>query len=163
MGVRSAVGQVALAISGFIGSKTAALAAANPEYITQFTASYSLVGIKVPNWFGIVFFLISLLFGTWVGATQESPVDKYFKHRWLKSIYAFGFGVLMSVFVMPRFYPDITLWGLIAPVAFFSAIGGVSVYYLVAIFTKPELWRIVERVVRAKAKRLGEGGSDETN
>lgn len=144
MNLKQLAGNIILVATGYFGSKAFALAAAYPQYKTQFNDTYSLVGFGVPNWLGIVLYILFLVWGTWAGGTQETPVDKHFKKPYMKPLASFGFGVLMTLFVLPTIHQGITIWGLILPAAFFGAIGGAAVYYIVAFFYSKEVWLLIK-------------------
>lgn len=148
MTFKTLIGNSMIFAGSYIGTKTAVLAATatevtTVEYMTQFNASYTLVGFVVPNWWSIVFYILFLIFGTIVGANQVTPVDDKFKYAFLKPFYSLAFGVLVTLFVLPQIYPDITLWALIVPAGFFSAIGAVIIYFVIAFFTSKKLWMML--------------------
>ena len=147
MTIKSTLGNSAVAMGGAIGAKAAVLtnsphvaAAAPIGYAAQFHEPYSIVGLMVPNWLGLALYVAFLVLGTIFGANQKTAVDDKFTRPWLKPIYSLVFGVAMTLFVMPMFYPDVTIWGLIFPALFFAAIGAVSIYMVIAFFTSEKLW-----------------------
>lgn len=149
MSIKAYLGNGVVAVGGYVGAKTAVLAAAAPSqaaavgYAAQFHEPYSLVGLIVPNWLGAALYAAFLVLGAIFGANQETPVDKKFTRPYLKPVYSLVFGAAMTLFVMPLFYPDITIWGLIFPALFFSAIGAVVIYFVIAFFTSERLWLLV--------------------
>lgn len=156
MTIRAAIGNGIIATGGYVATKAAALSAANVTtpstvevlpatklYLFQLADPYLLVGFTVPNWLGIVFFVLALICGTIAGMNQETPVDAKFKRTYLKPFYSLAFGILVTLFVVPRFYPDITIWSLIVPAAFCSAIGSVVIYFVIAFFTSDRLWALI--------------------
>lgn len=143
MSIKATLGNGLIAVGGYAGAKTAVLATATIEYSAQFNEPYSLVGFVVPNWFGLVFYILFLVFGTIASINQPTPVDDKFKHTFLKPLYSFFFGVMVTLFVLPIFYPDITIWALIMPAGFFAAIGSVVIYYVIAFFTSNRLWLMI--------------------
>ena len=120
----------------------------------QLADPYLLVGFTVPNWLGLVFFVIALICGTIAGMNQPTPVDAKFKRAYLKPFYSLGFGVLVTLFFVPHFYPDITIWSLIVPAAFCAAIGSVVIYYVIAFFTSEKLWAVINTEAHSSAPEL---------
>lgn len=167
MTIRAIFGNAMIATGGYVATKAAALSAADitppsttevvPQssvYLLQLTDPYLLVGFTVPHWLGIVFFVIALVGGTVVGWNQETPVDAKFKRAYLKPFYSLGFGILITLFVVPRFYPDVTIWSLIVPAAFFSAIGSVVIYYVIAFFISERLWAVINTEAHSSAPEM---------
>lgn len=167
MTIRAAIGNGIIATGGYVATKAAALSASNitpPSavevvpttnvYLLQLADPYLLVGFTVPNWLGVVFFIIALICGTIAGMNQETPVDTKFKRTYLKPFYSLGFGILITLFVVPAFYPDITIWSLIVPAAFCAAIGSVVIYYVVAFFTSERLWAVINTEAHSSAPEL---------
>ena len=167
MTIRAAFGNGAIAMSGYFATKAAALSASdittpsvvdvvpkNNVYLLQLADPYLLVGFTVPNWLGIVFFVIALICGTIAGVNQKTPVDDKFKRAYLKPFYSLGFGILVTLFVVPTFYPDITIWGLIVPAAFFAAIGSVVIYYVIAFFISEKLWAVINTEAHSSAPEM---------
>ncbi len=111
---------------------------------TAYSASISepkiWLGLSLPYWLGWLILLLALLFGSSLSVHQDTSVDKYIKHPRLKPFYAFGFGFFFTVFGIPLKYPNLTVWELILPALGSSAIGSQAIYYLISIFTSPELW-----------------------
>lgn len=149
MTIKATLGNVAVALGGAVGTKAAVLtnsphvAAATPiGYAAQFHEPYSIVGLMVPNWLGLALYVAFLVLGTIFGSNQKTAVDDKFTRPWLKPIYSLVFGAAMTLFVMPIFYPAITIWGLIFPALFFAAIGAVAIYMIIAFFTSEKLWDI---------------------
>lgn len=156
MTIRSIFSNAFIATVGYVGTKSVALSSADittpavqevvPKsniYLLQLADPYLLVGFTVPNWLGVVFFVLALVCGTIAGMNQETPVDAKFKRTYLKPFYSLGFGILMTLFVVPIFYPDISIWSLIVPAAFFAAIGSVVIYYVIAFFISERLWAVI--------------------
>lgn len=149
MTLRSTLGNSAVAIGGAIGAKAAVLtnaphvSAAPFGYAAQFHEPYSIVGLMVPNWLGVALYVAFLAMGAVFGANQKTAIDDKFTRPWLKPIYSLVFGVAMTLFVMPIFYPAVTIWGLIFPALFFAAIGAVVIYMVIAFFTSEKLWATV--------------------
>lgn len=149
MSIKTTLGNGVVAIGGYFGAKTAVLASAAPKadvamsYAAQFNDPYSIVGFVVPNWLGVALYVIFWLAGAVFGGNQKTPVDGKFKRPWLKPIYSMIFGVAMTLFVMPLIYPNITIWGLILPVLFFTSIGAVAIYMVIAFFTSEKLWSLI--------------------
>ena len=167
MTIRAILGNAIIATGGYVATKTAALSAADittpavievaPKtdvYLLQLADPYLLVGFAVPNWLGIVFFVIALICGTIAGMNQETPVDAKFKRAYLKPFYSLGFGILVTLFVVPHFYPSITIWSLIVPAAFFTAIGSVVIYYVIAFFTSEKLWAVINTEAHNSAPEM---------
>ena len=167
MTIRAAIGNTAIAAGGYVATKAAALSAADitpPSatevvpvsnvYLFQLADPYLLVGFTVPNWLGIVFFVLALICGTVAGMNQPTPVDKHFKRTYLKPFYSLAFGILVTLFVVPIAYPDITIWGLIVPAAFSASIGAVVIYYVIAFFTSERLWAILDKEAHSSAPEL---------
>lgn len=167
MTIRAMFGNAMIATGGYVATKAAALSAADitppsttevvPEssaYLLQLADPYLLVGFTVPNWLGIVFFVIALIGGTIVGWNQETPVDDKFKRSYLKPFYSLGFGILITLFVVPVFYPDITIWSLIVPAAFCASIGSVVIYFVIAFFTSERLWAVINTEAHSSAPEL---------
>ena len=164
MTIRAAFGNGIIAMGGYIATKAAALSASdittpsvvevvpkNNVYLFQMADPYLLVGFTVPNWLGLVFFVIALIFGTIAGMNQETPIDSKFKRAYLKPFYSLSFGILVTLFVVPAFYPDITIWSLIVPAGFFAAIGSVVIYYVIAFFTGEKLWALINTEAHSSA------------
>lgn len=149
MSIKAALGNSVVAVGGYIGAKYAVLVSTAPRtdaaisYAAQFNEPYSIVGLVVPNWIGVVLYIVFWLAGAVFGANQPTPVDGKFKRAWLKPIYSMIFGVAMTLFVMPAIYPQITIWGLILPVLFFTSIGAVAIYMVIAFFTSQKLWSLI--------------------
>lgn len=143
MTIKTTLGNGLVAIGGYAGTKTIGLVLAATDYTSQLSTPYSLAGFIVPQWFGIAFYIAFLVFGTAVGVNQPTPFDEKMKYAILRPFYSLAFGVLGSVFIMPLFYPDITIWGMIIPAAFFAAIGVAVIYSVVAFFTSSRLWLII--------------------
>lgn len=167
MTIRAMLGNAVVAVGGYAATKAGALSLSNidakpiteliPEtnvYLLQLADPYLLVGFTVPNWLGIVFFLVALVCGTVAGMNQETPVDAKFKRSNLKPFYSLGFGILMTLFVVPQFYPDITIWSLIVPAGFFAAIGSVVIYYVIAFFTSEKLWNLINTEAHSSAPEI---------
>lgn len=167
MTIRATIGNGLIATGGYVATKAAALSSADitppsvvevvPKsnvYLFQLADPYLLVGFTVPNWLGIVFFVIALICGTIAGMNQETPVDAKFKRAYLKPFYSLGFGILVTLFVVPTFYPDITIWSLIVPAAFCSAIGSVVIYFVIAFFTSERLWAVINTEAHNSAPEL---------
>lgn len=167
MTIRAVVGNAMIATGGYVATKAAALSAAEitppsvvdvvpttSVYMPQLVDTYLLVGFTVPNWLGIVFFIIALAGGTVVGMNQETPVDAKFKRAYLKPFYSLGFGILVTLFVVPHFYPDVTIWSLIVPAAFFTAIGSVVIYYVIAFFISERLWAVINTEAHSSAPEM---------
>lgn len=164
MTIRATIGNAIIATGGYAATKSAALSSADitpPSvvevvpasnvYLFQLADPYLLVGFTVPNWLGIVFFVIALIFGTIAGMNQETPIDSKFKRAYLKPFYSLSFGILVTLFVVPAFYPDITIWSLIVPAGFFAAIGSVVIYYVIAFFTGEKLWALINTEAHSSA------------
>lgn len=149
MSIKTTLGNTLVALGGYVGSKTAVLANSAPEadvavsYAAQFHTPYSIVGFIVPNWLGVALYCTFLLVGIVFGANQKTAVDGKFNKPWLKPIYSLVFGVAITLFVIPKFYPDITIWGLIIPALFFASIGAVVIYFVIAFFTSARLWGVL--------------------
>lgn len=146
MELKEMAGNAVIALGSFTGAKSVILSVASAPtaaYHLELTAPYLLVGFNVPNWLSILFFIISLIFGTAASINQPTPVDIQFKHPFLQPFYSLSFGVLMSLFIVPIFYPEITLWSLIVPAGFFAAVGSVVIFYIIAFFKSEKLWAIV--------------------
>lgn len=167
MTIRAAIGNAMIATGGYAATKSAALSSADMTtpstvevipttsvYLFQLADPYLLVGFTVPNWLGIVFFVIALICGTIAGMNQETPVDAKFKRAYLKPFYSLAFGILITLFVVPAFYPDITIWSLIVPAAFCAAIGSVVIYYVIAFFTSERLWAVINTEAHSSAPEL---------
>lgn len=167
MTIRATIGNTTIAAVGYVATKAAALSSADitppsvvevvpttSVYMPQLADTYLLVGFTVPNWLGIVFFIIALAGGTIVGMNQETPVDAKFKRIYLKPFYSLGFGILITLFVVPRFYPDVTIWSLIVPAAFFAAIGSVVIYYVIAFFISEKLWAVINTEAHSSAPEM---------
>lgn len=170
MTIRATIGNAMIATGGYVATKAAALstidasspAAANVVpttngYLLQLADPYLLVGFTVPNWLGIVFFVIALICGTVAGMNQETPVDDKFKRAYLKPFYCLGFGILITLFVVPVFYPDITIWSLIVPAAFCASIGSVVIYFVIAFFTSERLWAVINTEAHSSAPEIIKG------
>ena len=164
MTIRAILGNAMIATGGYVATKAAALSAADitppsvvevapptSVYLFQLADPYLLVGFTVPNWLGIVFFVIALVFGTIAGMNQPTPIDDKFKRVYLKPFYSLAFGILITLFIVPRFYPDITIWSLIVPAGFCAAIGSVVIYYVIAFFTGEKLWAIINTEAHSSA------------
>ena len=148
MTVKNMIGNAMIFAGTYVGTKTAVLTSTatevtTTEYMTQFNTMYSLVGFVVPNWWGIVFYVLFLVFGAIASANQATPVDDKFKYAFLKPFYSLAFGVLVTLFVLPIFYPEVTIWALIVPAGFFAAVGAVIIYYVIAFFTSNKLWQML--------------------
>lgn len=166
MSIRAMFGNAVIATGGYAATKAAALSDANiippttaeaiptNAYLAQLADPYLLVGFTVPHWVGIVFFVIALVFGTIVGMNQETSVDAKFKRVYLKPFYSLAFGILITLFVVPAFYPDVTIWSLIVPAAFFSSIGSVVIYFVIAFFTSDRLWYVINTEAHSSAPEL---------
>lgn len=167
MTIRAFVGNGVIALMGYMTTGAAALSTSKITppttvdvvrpasiYLLQLSEPYLLVGFTVPNWLGIVFFVIALICGTIAGMNQETPVDAKFKRSYLKPFYSLGFGVLGTLFIIPSFYPDVTIWSLIMPAAFFAAIGSVVIYYVIAFFTSERLWVLISTEAHNSAPEL---------
>lgn len=167
MTIRSIIGNSIIATGGYVATKAAALSAADittpstmevlpptKVYLFQLADPYLLVGFTVPNWLGIVFFIIALIFGTIAGMNQPTPVDDKFKRVYLKPFYSLSFGILITLFVVPAFYPDITIWSLIVPAGFFAAIGSVVIYYVISFFTSDKLWAVINTEAHSSAPEM---------
>lgn len=167
MTIRAAIGNGIIATGGYVATKAAAISSADitpPSaaevvptsnvYLLQLADPYLLVGFTVPNWLGVVFFVIALICGTIAGMNQETPVDAKFKRAYLKPFYSLAFGILVTLFVVPHFYPDITIWSLIVPAAFCAAIGSVVIYYVIAFFTSEKLWAVINTEAHSSAPEL---------
>ena len=170
MTIRAILGNAMIATGGYVATKTAALSAADVTtpavtevaaktdvYLLQLADPYLLVGFTVPNWLGIVFFVVALVFGTIAGVNQKTPIDDKFKRTYLKPFYSLGFGILMTLFVVPAFYPDITIWSLIVPAAFCAAIGSVVIYYVIAFFISEKLWAVINTEAHSSAPEIIKG------
>lgn len=170
MTIRAFVGNGVIATMGYLATQAAALSTSNITppttvnvaqpaniYLFQLSDPYLLVGFTVPNWLGIVFFVIALICGTIAGMNQETPVDAKFKRAYLKPFYSLGFGILGTLFIVPSFYPDVTIWSLIMPAAFFAAIGSVVIYYVIAFFTSERLWVLISTEAHNTAPELLKG------
>lgn len=129
---------------------TQTMAYANSIYNTKL-----VLGLDIPHWVGWVMFFIALSFGATLSVHQDTAVDKYIKHPKLKPFYSLGFGFFVAVFGIPMKYPDVTVFDLILPAIGLAAIGSQIIYYLIALFTAPELWDMVKSRVLAMVK----GGS----
>lgn len=169
MTIRASIGNGIIATVGYVATKAAALSSVNTladgtsatevaaptgVYLLQLSDPYVLVGFTVPNWLGLVFFVIALICGTIAGMNQETPVDAKFKRAYLKPFYSLGFGILVTLFVVPHFYPDITIWSLIVPAAFFTAIGSVVIYYVIAFFISEKLWAVINTEAHSSAPEM---------
>lgn len=170
MTIRASIGNGIIATVGYVATKAAALSSVNTladgtqsatevaaptgVYLLQLSDPYVLVGFTVPNWLGIVFFVLALICGTIAGMNQETPVDAKFKRAYLKPFYSLGFGILVTLFVVPHFYPDITIWSLIVPAAFFTAIGSVVIYYVIAFFISERLWAVINTEAHSSAPEM---------
>lgn len=170
MTIRASIGNGIIATVGYVATKAAALSSVNTladgaesatevaaptgVYLLQLSDPYVLVGFTVPNWLGLVFFVIALICGTIAGMNQETPVDAKFKRAYLKPFYSLGFGILVTLFVVPHFYPDITIWSLIVPAAFFTAIGSVVIYYVIAFFISERLWAVINTEAHSSAPEM---------
>lgn len=137
MSLKTVLGNVAVATAGV--AQSAAIG-----YATQFNEPYSIVGLVVPNWIGVVLYVLFLVIGSIFGSNQQTPVDGKFKRAWLKPVYSLVFGASMTLFVMPLIYPNITIWGLIFPALFFASIGAVAIYFIIAFFTSEKLWTLID-------------------
>lgn len=113
-------------------------------YTASMTEQKIWIGVSLPHWLGWIVLLLALLFGSALSIHQETSVDKYVKHPKLKPFYAFGFGFFVTLFAIPLKYPSLTVWELIIPALGLSAIGSQAIYYLIAIFTSPELWQVLK-------------------
>lgn len=167
MTIRAIIGNGIIATGGYVATKAAALSSASittpstievlpptKVYLFQLADPYLLVGFTVPNWLGIVFFVVALIFGTIAGMNQETPIDSKFKRAYLKPFYSLSFGILVTLFVVPAFYPDITIWSLIVPAGFFAAIGSVVIYYVIAFFTGEKLWALINTEAHSSAPEM---------
>lgn len=167
MTIRAMFGNAMIATGGYVATKAAALSAADitppsttevvPQssvYLLQLADPYLLVGFTVPNWLGLVFFVLALICGTVAGMNQDTPVDAKFKRAYLKPFYCLGFGILITLFVVPIFYPDITIWGLIVPAAFCASIGSVVIYFVIAFFTSERLWAVINTEAHSSAPEM---------
>lgn len=167
MTIRAIIGNGIIATGGYVATKAAALSAADittpstmevlpptKVYLFQLADPYLLVGFTVPNWLGIVFFVIALIFGTIAGMNQPTPIDDKFKRVYLKPFYSLSFGILITLFVVPHFYPDITIWSLIVPAGFFAAIGSVVIYYVISFFTSEKLWAVINTEAHSSAPEM---------
>lgn len=167
MTIRAAFGNGIIAVGGYVATKAAALSAAdittpsvvevvpkNNVYLFQLADPYLLVGFTVPNWLGVVFFVIALIFGTIMGMNQPTPIDDKFKRAYLKPFYSLSFGILITLFIVPIFYPDITIWSLIVPAGFCAAIGSVVIYYVIAFFTGEKLWALINTEAHSSAPEM---------
>lgn len=144
MSIKSTLGNASVALGGAIGAKAAVLSSAPPVgYAAQFHEPYSIVGLLVPNWLGTALYVAFLVLGAIFGANQKTAVDGKFTRAWLKPVYSLVFGAGMTLFVMPLFYPNITVWGLILPALFFASIGAVAIYFVIAFFTSERLWFMI--------------------
>lgn len=167
MTIRAVFGNAIIATTGYVATKAAALSAADitppsvvevvpttSVYMPQLAETYLLVGFTVPNWLGVVFFVVALIAGMIAGWNQQTPVDAKFKRAYLKPFYSLAFGILITLFVVPRFYPDITIWSLIVPAAFFASIGSVVIYYVIAFFTSDRLWAVINTEAHSSAPEM---------
>lgn len=167
MTIRATIGNAIIATGGYAATKAAALSSADIKpksvvevapasnaYLLQLADPYLLVGFTVPNWLGVVFFVLALVCGTVAGMNQETPVDAKFKRAYLKPFYCLGFGILVTLFVVPHFYPDITIWSLIVPAAFCASIGSVVIYFVIAFFTSERLWAVINTEAHSSAPEL---------
>ncbi|PKH81167.1 hypothetical protein [Psychrobacter sp. 4Bb] len=170
MTIRASIGNGIIATVGYVATKAAALSSVSTladgaesatevsaptgVYLLQLSDPYVLVGFTVPNWLGLVFFVIALICGTIAGVNQKTPVDDKFKRAYLKPFYSLGFGILVTLFVVPTFYPDITIWSLIVPAAFFAAIGSVVIYYVIAFFISEKLWAVINTEAHSSAPEM---------
>lgn len=169
MTIRATIGNAVIATGGYVATKAAALSTTNTltdsaastdiaaptgVYLLQLSDPYVLVGFTVPNWLGIVFFVLALICGTVAGMNQETAVDAKFKRAYLKPFYSLAFGILITLFVVPAFYPNITIWSLIVPAAFSSAIGSVVIYFVIAFFTSERLWSVINTEAHGSAPEL---------
>lgn len=90
------------------------------------------LGITVPNWIGWLFFILALIFGAVLSTFQDSTVDKYINYKKLKPLYAFGFGLFFTLFGIPLYWADITVWQLILPALISATVGAQMVYYIIS-------------------------------
>lgn len=90
------------------------------------------LGITVPNWIGWLFFILALIFGSVLSTFQDSTVDKYINYKKLKPLYAFGFGLFFTLFGIPLYWDNITVWQLILPAVISSTVGAQMVYYMIS-------------------------------
>lgn len=90
------------------------------------------LGLTVPTWVGWVFFLVALIFGSFLSTFQDSTVDRYIRHKKLKPIYSFGFGMFFTLFGVPLYWDDITVWQLVLPAVVSTTVGAQMVYYMIS-------------------------------
>lgn len=98
------------------------------------TLSTELVwlGITVPTWLGWLFFVAALIFGSFLSTFQDSTVDNYIHHKNLKPIYSFGWGLFFTLFGIPLYWENITVWQLVLPALASAAVGAQMVYYMIS-------------------------------
>lgn len=103
------------------------------------------LGITVPNWVGWVFFISALVFGSLLSTFQDTTVDTYISNRKLKPLYAFGFGLFFTLFGIPLYWSNVTVWELVLPAVISTAVGAQMVYYMIRSgkFILDELFRRV--------------------
>lgn len=143
MTFKTNIGNGLIAVGGAIGAKSGVLLASATNF-DSLHQGYQLVGFTVPNWLGIVFYILFLVFGAVASLNQSTPVDDKFKRPYLKPFYSLVFGISITLFVIPLLYEGVTIWHLILPALFCSAIGAVVIYYVIAFFTSEKLWGMMQ-------------------
>lgn len=127
----------AVSISLTIFIMVAAAAAPSGQQIhsqtyQSFSAEVNWVGIQLPVWVGWVFYFMGLIFGATLSVYQDTAVDRYIKSPKLKPYYSFGFGIFFTLFGIPLYYENITIWQLILPAVCSAAIGSQMIYYFIS-------------------------------
>ena len=127
----------AVSISLTIFIMVAAVAAPSGQQIPSQTyqslsAEVNWVGIQLPVWVGWIFYFAGLIFGATLSVHQDTAVDRYIKSPKLKPNYSFGFGIFFTLFGIPLYYENITIWQLILPAVCSAAIGSQMIYYFIS-------------------------------
>lgn len=127
----------AVSISLTIFIMVAAVAAPSEPQLPSHTyqslsVEVNWVGIQLPVWVGWVFYFMGLIFGATLSVHQDTAVDRYIKFPKLKPYYSFGFGIFFTLFGIPLYYENITIWQLILPAVCSTAIGSQMIYYLIS-------------------------------
>ena len=102
------------------------------ETINSLASEITWAGIVLPQWVGLFFYICGLAFGATLSTYQETAVDKYIKNPKLKPYYSFGFGVFFTLFGIPLYYDNITIWQLVLPAVCSAAIGSQMIYYFIS-------------------------------
>jgi hypothetical protein len=100
--------------------------------VNSLVSEITWAGIVLPQWVGLFFYICGLAFGATLSTYQETAVDKYIKNPKLKPYYSFGFGIFFTLFGIPLYYDNITIWQLVLPAVCSAAIGSQMIYYFIS-------------------------------